>query len=217
MKTFKKKRNLSRKTFKKRPKKNRRKLGAGPPDHYNYLSPLEQTEKVLDLVKQKEMNELVIDNKTRRPMVINSDAWSKLSYWNTYQTIFSEGNTDDMKNIVYMLSHNVPEHKKSNKDTWIKHISEAVFKNKYMEVFQHAHINVPMIHQKHATNLKMKNMIIILLKNRIDILKWMEKEKADKQQSDERKEAQSKKAESKKAENSPLKQNSTPDDWEELS
>lgn len=221
-KNFKKKRNLSRKTFKKQPKKNRRKLGAGPPDHYNDLSPLEQTEKVLDLVKKTEMNEVLTDDKTRRPMVINNITWSKLSYWNAYQTMFSEGNNDDMKNIVYMLKHDVHEHKKANKDTWKKHLSEAVFKNKYMEVFRDAPFNGPMIHQNKTTNIKMKDMIIILLKNRIEMLKWMEKTKADKQQSDERKEAQQKSAERKRAESKRAeivipKKNSTPDNWEQLS
>lgn len=200
-------------------KVNRKKLGAGPPpDHYNHLSPLEQAEKVLQLVEETPMNEIVMDDKTRRPVVVNMNILSKLTYWNAHQLMMQNGlgNNDDMQNIVYMLKHDALEHKKANKDIWKKHLSDAIFKGKYMSTFQDKSYNGPMMNLNKKTNIKMKDMVIAILKNRIEIIKWLNQKKIKNAES--KRIAESKKiAESnKRAENITIKRNSTPNNWENL-
>lgn len=221
-KTFKKPLNKS-KTFKN--KVNRKKLGAGPPpDNYKHLSPLEQAEKVLQLVEETTMNEIVMDDKTRRPVVVNNITLSKLTYWNAHQLMMQNGsgNRDDMQNIVYMLKHDALEHKNANKDIWKKHLSDAIFKGKYMSTFQDKSYNGPMINLNKKTNIKMKDMVIAILKNRIEIIKWLNQKKIKnaetKRITESKKIAESKRiAESnKRAENITIKRNSTPNNWENL-
>lgn len=225
MKTFRKKLNKKQpqKSRKYKPLKNnvkRERLGAGPPDYYNDLSPLEQVEKVLKLVKDSTIDEIVINNKTRRPLVINTTTLSKLTYWNKHQLMMHNGlgNKDDMKNIVYMLKHDSTEYKTSNKNTLKKHINEAIGKDNYMMTFQDTSYRVPIMKLTQKTNIKMKDMIIALLENRIEIIKLMNKQAA----AESKKVAESKKAaESKgtaeantRAENFKIKRRSTPNNWE---
>lgn len=220
-KTFKK----NSKTFKNKVK--RKKLGAGPPpDHYKDLPPLEQAEKVLELVEATPMNEIVTDYRTSRPVVVNTVTMSKLTYWNAHEIMMHNGsaNRDDMRNIVYMLKHDVLEHKKANKDIWKKHLSDAIFKSKYMSTFQDKSYNGPVMKLNKKTNIKMKDMIIAILKNRIEIMKWLNQKELKNAES--KRIAESKKVSSepkksvqnnKRAENITIKRNSTPNNWENLS
>lgn len=230
MRTFRKKPLKKSKTLNKsktfKNKVNRKKLGAGPPpDNYKHLSPLEQAEKVLQLVEETPMNEIVMDDKTRRPVVANIDTLSRLTYWNAHQLMMQNGsgNRDDMQNIVYMLKHDVYEHKKANKDIWKKHLSDAIFKGKYMSTFQDKSYNGPVMNINKKTNIKMKDMVIAILKNRIEIIKWLNQKKIKNAES--KRIAESKKASSepnknvqnnKRAENITIKRNSTPNNWENL-
>jgi len=125
------------------------------------------------------LDEIIIDEKTRSTLKINSTSWSKLSYWNAYNIMMNHGssNIDDMRNIVYMLKHDVYEHKKKNKDIWKKHITDAIFKQNVLVLFQDINYNGPMIKQYNMSRTSLKDLTIILLEHRIEILKWLEEKK----------------------------------------
>jgi len=155
-------------------KKMTNKLGRGPPDYFKDYLPKEQLEKVIQLLYESKLSDIVNDEKTNKPLNFNSTTWSKLTYWNASQMFNSLGNQDDMKNIVYMLKHDSYEHKKSNKDIWKKHINDAVFKDKYLHEFKNKSYNGPTIHRNSIKKITLKDLTIILLENRLDIMKWME-------------------------------------------
>lgn len=201
----------TRKSYSKHQRKNTRKsrskLAGAPPDYYKDSPPLEQISMVLDLVKKGKLDEIITDEKTRLPLKINSTSWSKLSYWNAYNIIMKDGSTniDDMKNIVYMLKHDVYEHKKNNKEIWKKHITDAIFKQNILISFQDRNYNGPMIKQHNMSRVSLKDLTIILLEHRIEILKWLEATKS----------AENKGAENKK--NVMFEERSeTPENWENI-
>ena len=191
-------------------------LAGAPPDFYKDSPPLEQITMVLDLVKKSKLDEIIIDEKTRSTLKINSTSWSKLSYWNAYNIMMNHGssNIDDMRNIVYMLKHDVYEHKKKNKDIWKKHITDAIFKQNVLVLFQDINYNGPMIKQYNMSRTSLKDLTIILLEHRIEILKWLEEKKG----------ANNKGANNKGANNKGANKNivvfekreKTPDDWENM-
>jgi hypothetical protein len=163
----------SRKPSRKSMRKN---LGAAPPDYFKDYSKKEQLERVLDLVKASDLkasdlNEILFDAK-KRPLKFNTKIWSKLTYFNAYAVTGEYGtHDDDMKTIVYMLKHDVYEHKKSNKDKWKKSINDAIFKGKYLDKFKDKNYNGPVIKEIDKI-ITWKDLTIILLENRLKILDW---------------------------------------------
>lgn len=156
-----------------KPRKSRKNLGAGPPDYFKDHSPRDQLERVLDLVKASNLKEIVTDAKTGYPVKFNTNLWSKLTYYNAYSVTGEYGtHADDMKTIVFMLKHDVYEHKKSNKDKWKKSINNAIFKGNYLEKFQDKPYNGPVIKEDPRTRITLKELTIILLENRLKILDW---------------------------------------------
>jgi hypothetical protein len=203
-------------------RKSRSKLAGALSDFYKDSPPLEQTIMVLDLVKKSKLDEIITDEKTRYPLKINSTSWSKLSYWNAYNIMMKGGssNIDDMKNIVYMLKHDVYQHKKNNKEIWKKHITDAIFKQNFLILFQDINYNGPMIKKHNMSRVSLKDITIILLEHRIEILKWLEAKKGAENKGAENKGAENKGAENKGAENKKNvmfeERSKTPEDWENM-
>ena len=148
----------------------RKKLGAAPPDYFKDYSVKDQLERVLDLVKESDLDERVKDFKTGSDVTINSTNWSKLTYFNAYK-IINGGNNEDMKNIVYMLKHDVYQHKKANKEEWKKKINDAIFKDFYMDKFKDKSYNGPTIKES-TKRITLKYLIIIILEHRLKVLDW---------------------------------------------
>ena len=202
-------------------KSTRKKIGAAPLDYFKDYPRKEQLERVLDLVKEStDINENVKDFKTGSDVTIDSTNWSKLTYFNAFKIMISDtGNDDDMKNIVYMLKHDIYKHKKANKEEWKKHLNEAIFKNNYMDKFKNISYNGPTIKEYTTRKITLKYLTIILLEHRLKVLDWFTKQS---------KPANSREANSRAAEsvsmvenvthkpvpnNFNLNQDSTPNDW----
>jgi len=167
-----------KKTRKPRRKPTRKKIGAAPLDYFKDYPRKEQLERVLDLVKERtDINENVKDFKTGSDVTIDSTNWSKLTYFNAFKIMISDtGNDDDMKNIVYMLKHDIYKHKKSNKEEWKKHLNEAIFKNNYMDKFKNISYNGPTIKEYTTRKITLKYLTIILLEHRLKVLDWFTKQ-----------------------------------------
>jgi len=159
-------------------KKTRKKIGAAPLDYFKDYPRKEQLERVLDLVKEStDINENVKDFKTGSDVTIDSTNWSKLTYFNAFKIMISDtGNDDDMKNIVYMLKHDIYKHKKANKEEWKKHLNEAIFKNNYMDKFKNISYNGPTIKEYTTRKITLKYLTIILLEHRLKVLDWFTKQ-----------------------------------------
>jgi len=167
-----------KKTRKPRRKPTRKKIGAAPLDYFKDYPRKEQLERVLDLVKEStDINENVKDFKTGSDVTIDSTNWSKLTYFNAFKIMISDtGNDDDMKNIVYMLKHDIYKHKKANKEEWKKHLNEAIFKNNYMDKFKNISYNGPTIKEYTTREITLKKLTIILLEHRLKVLDWFTKQ-----------------------------------------
>lgn len=186
-------------------KSTRKKLGAGPPDYFNQYSKKEQLERVLDLVKESNLKQsnpkdVVTDLRTSKPVVFNSTIWSKLSYFNASAVNGEFGaHREHMKTIVYMLKHDVYEHKTSNKRAWKKSINDAIFKNNYLEQFQDKNYNGPLIKERDITGITLKDLTIILLEHRLKLLDWLNEQKLNEQKTRAKKAAEMQKAAEKDA------------------
>lgn len=152
----------------------RKKLGAAPPNtKEQWMVNKRQLETVLELVKASDLKDIVTDLRTKQTVRITSTIWSKLSYFNAYSVTGEFGaHAEHMQTIDYMLKHSDYGHKKSNKDKWKKSINDAIYKGKYLDMFEHKKYNGPVIKQDPISKITLKDLTIILLENRLEIIDW---------------------------------------------
>ena len=141
--------------------------------------PKVQLQKMLQLVKQnKESKELkltdnIMDMKNNKSLIINATMMSKLSYWNASQ-IMNNTNGPDMRNIDYMINHSIVTHQISNRNTWIKNINSAIFRNTILKQSEGSIYGGPVIKTKVNKPFTLGELTIIILQHRLDVINWME-------------------------------------------
>ena len=190
--------------------------------------PKVQLEKMLQLVKQSEDTKLddnIMDMKNNKSLKINATMMSNISYWNASQ-IMNNTNDPDMRNINYMINHEDPTHKISNRNTLKKNINRAIFKNDYLQQAKDSRYGGPVIKTKVNQPFTLGELTIIILQHRLDVINWMEelaKALAKKKEANEL--AKKKENNSRAAEEPPPKtpspppplnrKNSTPEHWDD--
>ena len=138
--------------------------------------PKVQLQKMLQLVKQSEdpkLDDNIMDMKNNKSLKINATMMSNISYWNASQ-IMNNTNDPDMRNINYMINHEVTTHKISNRNTWKKNINRAIFKNDYLKQAKDSHYGGPVIKTKVNQPFTLGELTIIILQHRLDVINWME-------------------------------------------
>lgn len=168
-------------------------------------------------LKQSNLKDVVTDLRTSKPVVFNSTIWSKLSYFNASAVTGEFGaHREHMKTIVYMLKHDVYEHKTSNKDKWKKSINDAIYKGDYLAMFEHKNYNGPLIKERDITGITLKDLTIILLEHRLKLLDWLNEQKLNEQKTRAKKAAEMQKA-AEKADPNPFNfERTPPNHWNAL-
>ena len=186
--------------------------------------PKVQLEKMLQLVKQSKLTDKIMDMKHNNPLIINATMMSKLSYWNASQ-IMNNTNEPDMRNIDYMINHNDPTHKISNRNIWKKNINSVIFRDTVYKQSDGNRYGGPVIKTKVNQPFTLGELTIIILQHRLDVINWMEKlAKALAKKKEANELAKKKENNSRAAEEPPPKTpspppplnrtNSTPEDWD---
>ena len=170
----KKRKSMRKSRRKSRSKSMRKKFGAAPPNtKEQWMLNKRQLETVLELVKASDLKDIVTDLRTKQTVIITSTIWSKLSYFNAYSVTGEFGaHAEHMQTIDYMLKHSDYVHKKSNKDKWKKSINDAIYKGTYLDMFEHKKYNGPVIKQYPISKITLKDLTIILLEHRLEIIDW---------------------------------------------
>ena len=194
----------------------------GGVDYFEKDTPKVQLEKVLQLVRNTNLPDIIMDMKKNSPLIINTTMMSNLSYWNASQIMNNatyKTNDPDMRNIVYMINHKDSIHKLSNKKTWKKNINHAIFTNDFLKQAKDSRYGGPMIKTKVNKTFTLGELTILILQHRLDIMNWMEEldKKKEANALAKKKEANAREANARAAEEPPLlnQKNSTPEDWED--
>jgi len=200
---------------------------AAAPNIYSDKDVRSQIELVLELLDQDNSDVLKGVFKDRvspfHSIKMDIPKWNKLTYWNAHQMIDSMGggNRDDMRTIVYMIKHDVIKYKQENRATWTNNILKGIFSEEFMRAFKDRTYGGPVIKGGDYKRISIKDITIILLKHRIEMLDWMDKSKQLLNARAAEESSRAKAVESTKAaeENSRAAEESsvnTPDNWDDI-